>query len=83
MWLVLSDVFSLYKNIVEVCGKAFLRVLFRDKAKRIDDDEAIPKTSMDFMLSKSSLELHEHLWSIDDIHFDQISLNAVAFPASL
>lgn len=83
MWLVLSDVFSLYKDIVEVSGKAFLRVLFRYEAKRIDDDEAVPKTGMDFMLSKSSLKLHEHLWSIDNVHFDQIPFDAVAFPAAL
>ena len=81
--LVLSDVFSLYKDILEVSGKALLRVLFGNEAKGIDDDEAVPEACVDFVLPESSLELHEHLGSIDDVHLDQIALNAVALPAAL
>ena len=83
MRLVLSDVFSLYKDILEVSGKALLRVLFGNEAKGIDDDEAVPEACVDFVLPESSLELHEHLGSIDDVHLDQIALNAVALPAAL
>lgn len=27
--------------------------------------------------------MHEYLWSIDDVHFDQITFDTVAFPAAL
>jgi hypothetical protein len=79
---LLADVLALDEYAVEVARQALLRVLFCDELEGVDDDDAVPQASVDLLLGQPPLQLHQHFRCIDDVHLDQVLLQAVAVPAA-
>lgn len=75
MGLVLTNIFLLHIDRLEVIGQTVSGILLGHCFERVNYDQTVPKTGVNLLLSQSAFQLQEHLGSIDDVHFDQIPLH--------